>query len=111
MAKKKTEAFPDDLLGTVELLVMKAVMACGDEAHGMAVFETVRESYPRISFGSVYTSLERLTWKGYLEMKLSGAGLAGNRGRARKFYKATGLGYKVARATNNAVLSLKLVEA
>lgn len=110
MAKKKAETFPNDLLGTVELLVMKAVMACGDEAHGMAVYETVRESYPRISFGSVYTSLERLTWKGYLDAKIGGPEpLRG--GRARKFYKATGLGYKVAKATNDAVLSLKLVPA
>lgn len=110
MAKKKTEAFPDDLLGTVELLVMKAVMVCGDDAHGMNVFETVKESYPRISFGSVYTSLERLTWKGYLESRLGGPEPTRG-GRSRKFYKATGLGYKVAKATNDAVLSLKLVEA
>jgi PadR family transcriptional regulator, regulatory protein PadR len=110
MAKKKSESFPNDLLGTVELLVMKGVMACGDEAHGMAVFEAVRECYPRISFGSIYTSLERLTWKGYLEAKLGGPEPSRG-GRARKYYKATGLGYKVAKATNDAVLSLKLVEA
>ena len=108
MAKKKPEAFPDDLLGTVELLVMKAVTVCGDDAHGMNVFETVRESYSRISFGSVYTSLERLTWKGYLESRV---GEPERGGRARKFYKITGLGYKVTKATNDAVLNLKLVEA
>jgi len=60
MAKAKKA--PDDLLGSIEYLVVRAVIELGeDTAYGMAVFEAVRSVWHPISFGSVYTSLERLS--------------------------------------------------
>jgi DNA-binding PadR family transcriptional regulator len=99
MAKRKATETPDDLLGPIEQLVMKAVRTLGeDDAYGMAVFEAIRTIFPRISFGSVYTTLDRLTWKGYLESHL-GTPEATRGGRARKYYRVTGIGKKVHEAT------------
>jgi PadR family transcriptional regulator PadR len=85
MAKKVSA--PDDLLGPIEHLVMKAVMELGEnDAYGMEVFDTIGSGYPPISFGSVYTALERLTWKGYLETHMSEPEAARG-GRARKYFR------------------------
>jgi PadR family transcriptional regulator PadR len=107
MARKV--AVPDDLLGTIEHLVMRAVTELGGKtAYGMAICDAVKTVYPPISFGSVYTSLERLTWKGYLEGKL-GEPEAKRGGRARKYYQVTGLGKKVLDGTSNALTSRMVV--
>ena len=98
MAKKVQESI--DLLGPIEHLVVRAVKSLGDDtAYGMEVFETIQSVYPKISFGSVYTALERLTWKGYLESKL-GEPEPMRGGRARKYYRVTGEGKKVLDATS-----------
>jgi PadR family transcriptional regulator PadR len=101
MAKKIT--VPEDLLGPVEHLVVKAVMELGvKEAYGMAVYEAIRTVYAPISFGSVYTALERLTWKGYLESEV-GEKEATRGGRARKYFRVTGVGKKVLEGTQHAL--------
>jgi len=103
VAKKVSAA--DDLLGPIEHLVMKAVFELGgNDAYGMEVFDAIRSVYAPISFGSVYTALERLTWKGYLETRL-GEPEATRGGRARKYYNVTGLGKRVLEATQKVLLS------
>lgn len=96
----KTSKAPVDLLGPIEHLVVRAALALRDDlAYGMAVYETIRSVYPPISFGSVYTALERLTWKGYLESKLGEPeGVRG--GRARKYFKVTRRGKNVLEFTS-----------
>ena len=107
--KKKTSA-PEDLLGPIEHLVLKAVTTLGaDVAYGMSVFEAIRTVHPPISFGSVYTALERLTWKGYLTTKL-GEPEPTRGGRARKYYRITAVGAKVLASTANTLTSPMLVE-
>jgi DNA-binding PadR family transcriptional regulator len=96
----KTSKAPVDLLGPIEHLVVRAVSALGeDSAYGMAVYEAIRSVYLPISFGSVYTALERLTWKGYLENRL-GEPEPQRGGRARKYYKVTGMGKSVLEGTS-----------
>jgi PadR family transcriptional regulator PadR len=111
MAKKaKLAPVSEDLLGPIEHLVVKAVTTLGEDvAYGMAVFEAIRTVYPPISFGSVYTALERLTWKGYLE-SIMGEPEAIRGGRARKYYRMTGLGKKVLAATRSTLESPMLIE-
>ncbi len=100
MAKKQSAKAPknallDDLLGPVEYMVIRAVMELGeDEAYGMAVYEAIQSVYPRISFGSVYTALDRLRWRGYLESSL-GEPEPTRGGRARNYYRVTDLGKKI----------------
>jgi len=110
MAKRaKVPEVSDDLLGPIEQLVLTGVVTLGDEAYGMSVFEAIRTVYPPISFGSVYTALERLTWKGYLESRL-GAPEPTRGGRARKYYRETGLGKKVLESTRRVLQSEMLTE-
>ena len=95
----KAPKAPLDLLGPIEHLVVRAVSALGeDTAYGMAVYEAIRSVYAPISFGSVYTALERLTWKGYLESRL-GEPESTRGGRARKYYKVTSGGKKALEGT------------
>ena len=107
MAKKKDET-PVDLLGPIEYMVMWGVQAVEEsEAYGMEIFDAIREKYQEISFGSVYASLERLTWKGYVESKL-GEPEAKRGGRARKYYRVSGLGKRVYDATEQLYSSMRI---
>lgn len=106
MAKKQNaraakNELPDDLLGPVEFMVIRAVMELGaDEAYGMAVCEAIQSVCPRISFGSVYTALDRLRWRGYLESEL-GEPESTRGGRARNYYRVTDLGERIREAMLN----------
>jgi predicted transcriptional regulator len=55
---------------------------------GMEVCDAIRETYPRTSFGSVHTSLQRLTWKEYVERRFGEPDVARG-GRRRAYYRAT----------------------
>lgn len=107
-AKKAATKEPEDLLGTVEFMVITAVTRL-DEAYGMSVFEAIQGVYPRISFGSVYTTLERLAWKGYLTSEV-GDPEPVRGGRARKYYRITGIGEKVLGSTNAIINGVKEIE-
>jgi PadR family transcriptional regulator len=106
MAKAKRTR--EVLLGPIELLMMKAVIALGDDAYGITIFDAVRTVYASMSFGSVYTALERLTWKGYLESTI-GEPEPTRGGRAKKYYRATGLGKKALEGTLMSLTSPILV--
>lgn len=100
MAKSRIEKPPADLPGSVELLVLTAVSTLGDDANGVAVFDLIQENFAhmRLAFGSVYTALERMTWKGYLKDRMGPPDPARG-GRARKYFRLTGLGEAVLNAT------------
>jgi PadR family transcriptional regulator, regulatory protein PadR len=90
MAKKpKTKRLV--LLGPIEVLVIKAVLALEENAYGISVFERIRTVYHSMAFGSVYTALERLTWKGHLEGRM-GDPEPMRGGRAKKYYRVTDSG-------------------
>ena len=96
--KKNVTKAAQDLLGSVEELALAVVQKLGDDANGMSVFEEIKTIYPPISFGSVYTSLERMTWKGYLETRL-GDPEPRRGGRARRYFRITKSGRAVLQAT------------
>jgi len=98
MSKKAKPSAREILLGPIEALVIKAVVALEDEAYGITIFDAVRTVYASMSFGSVYTALERLTWKGYLESRM-GEPEPTRGGRAKKFYRATPAGQKALNVT------------
>ena len=75
-----------------ELLVLLAVMHCGDGAYSVAVHaELERRSRRRASIGAVYVTLERLESKGFLASEL-GEPTAERGGRAKRFYAVTSSG-------------------
>ena len=102
MAKKKIER--TNLLTTLEVGVIKSVIALGDDAYGVTVFNAIRSINHSLAFASVYTALERLTWKGYLEARL-GDPQPARGGRAKKFYRVTDRGMKALNATLKFVTS------
>jgi hypothetical protein len=56
-----------DFLGSLEQIVMLAVMRLGTNAYGMTVRREIEERTGReISIGAVYATLERLEAKGYV---------------------------------------------
>ena len=75
-----------------ELLVLLAVMQCGDSAYSVAVHgELERRSRRPASTGAVYVTLDRLEAKGFLASRL-GEPTAARGGRAKRYYLLTAAG-------------------
>ena len=95
-----------DNLGTVELMVLLAVLRLGDEAYGVPISREIAEQTGReVMLGSIYASLERLESKGLVTSRL-GEPTAERGGRAKKFFKPTAKGVREARDTQRALLDL-----
>lgn len=81
-------------LGEFEHIVLLTLVRLGDEAYGMSVRVTIESLIHRdISIGAIYTTLERLEQKGFVESRL-GEATAKRGGRAKKFFSVTGRGRK-----------------
>lgn len=75
-----------------ELLVLLAVLQCGESAYSVAIHrELERRSRRPASIGAVYVTLERLEAKGLLASSL-GEPTAARGGRAKRFYTVTAPG-------------------
>jgi len=92
---------PEDILPMLAFIVMTTVEAL-EKAYGMEVFEAIKTVQPGYAFGSVYTSLERLGWQGYLETEL-GDPEPVRGGRAKKYYKLSEAGKKVLAVTRKTI--------
>jgi PadR family transcriptional regulator PadR len=76
----------EDIPGSFEQLVLLAVLRLRDQAYGMTVrTELENRTGQPVSLGAVYTTLERLEGKGYLNSRPP-AGGAEREGRARRFF-------------------------
>ena len=94
MLKKKESNKRYDLPVSVEYLVLAGVQTIGDGATALEIFEQLRPIHHTLSFPSVYTALERMTWKGYVEKQL-GDPESRKGGRARNNYRITKSGQAV----------------
>jgi DNA-binding PadR family transcriptional regulator len=75
-----------------ELLILLAVLRCGDEAYSVAVHDAlVRRSGRAASMGAVYVTLERLERKGLLASRL-GEPTPERGGRAKRYFSVTRTG-------------------
>lgn len=84
-------------LGEFEHIVLLTLVRLGDQAYGMSVRSTIHDLINRdISIGAIYTTLERLQNKGYVESRL-GEATARRGGRAKKYFSVTGKGRKALR--------------
>ena len=76
-----------DFLGSLEQIVMVAVLLLVSDAYGMTVRREFEERTGReSSIGAVYATLERLEQKGLLSSRL-GAGTPVRAGRRRRYYR------------------------
>jgi len=94
------------LLGSLEQLVLLAVLRLGEEAYSMGVIrELETEASFRISRGALYTTLDRLEKKGLLQSRL-GDPLPERGGRARRYFTVTVRGKAELKVARDALASL-----
>ena len=82
----------EDLLGSLEHLVLLALVRLGDEAYGMTVRREIQTRTGRdLSIGAIYATLERLQAKGYITSEI-GEPTAARGGRAKRLFKIAARG-------------------
>jgi PadR family transcriptional regulator len=90
-------------MGEFEQLVLLALLRLENNAYGMEVREEIEARTGRdVSYGAVYTTLDRLEQKGYVAHRLAGA-TPERGGRAKKYFRALPEGREALRATQQAL--------
>lgn len=90
-------------MGEFEQLVLLAILHQDDDAYGMEVrSEIERRTGREVSYGAVYTTLDRLERKGYVEHRMGEAAPVRG-GRARKYFRVLPEGRAALRATQEAL--------
>ena len=97
-----------ELLGSLEHVVLLALLRLESNAYGMTVRREIEERTGRnISIGAVYTTLERLEAKGYVSSSL-GEPTAERGGRAKRLFRIEAEGEKVLRSSHEAIRKMTL---
>ena len=95
-----------EYLGSLELLVLLAVMRAGRNASGIPIAREIEASGGReVALGSVYSTLARLEAKGLLTSEL-GEPTAERGGRAKAFFRLTPKGLREVRETQTTLTRL-----
>lgn len=92
-----------DLLGSLEHLVLLALIRLGDQAYGMTVRREIEERTGRsLSIGAVYATLDRLETKRYVGSSM-GEPTAARGGRAKRLFRIEALGERALGASQDAI--------
>ncbi len=92
-----------DLLGSLEHIVLLALVRLKANAYGMTVRREIEHRTGRnISIGAVYATLERLEAKGYVS-SLLGEPTAERGGRAKRLFRMEADGEAALRASQEAI--------
>jgi PadR family transcriptional regulator PadR len=92
-----------DLLGSLEQIVLLALMRLESDAYGMTVRREIEARTGRnISIGAVYVTLARLEAKVYVSSSV-GEPTAERGGRAKRFFRIEADGERALRASQEAV--------
>lgn len=90
-------------MGEFEQLVLLALLRLDNDAYGMEVREEIEKRTGReVSYGAVYTTLDRLEQKGYVTHRM-GKATPERGGRARKYFRALPKGQVALRDTRQAL--------
>jgi len=90
-------------MGEFEQLVLLAILRVDNDAYGMEVRTEIEKRTGReVSYGAVYTALDRLESKGYVAHRL-GEPTAERGGRARKYFRVLPAGLEALRNTRRAL--------
>ena len=90
-------------MGEFEQLVLLAILRLDNEAYGMEVREEIEKRTGReVSYGAVYTTLDRLEQKGYVAHRM-GEATPERGGRPKKFFRALPEGMQALRSTQQAL--------
>ena len=94
------------LLGGFENLLLLVILRLGDRAYGVAIRrELLDQAEKDIAIGAIYTGLDRLQQKGFVE-SWSGEPTPERGGRAKKFYRVTAPGKQALNEMQRAVQRL-----
>ena len=92
-----------DLIGTLEHIILLALVRLGSNAYGMTVRREIEQRTGRdISIGAVYTTLQRLEAKGYVSSTV-GEPTAERGGRAKRMFRLEADGRRALRASQTAI--------
>lgn len=90
-------------MGGFETLVLLAVFRLGNRAYGVEVREEIEGRTRRdVSYGAVYTALDRLERKGFVSHEL-GESTPERGGRARKYFRVEPAGREALRDARQAL--------
>lgn len=90
-------------MGEFEQLVLLALLRLDNDGYGMEVREEIeRRTGREVSYGAVYTTLDRLERKGYVAHRM-GEATPERGGRAKKYFRALPEGREALRATRRAL--------
>jgi len=91
------------LLGTLEHIVLLAVLRLGSDAYGATIRDEIEQRGGRaMSFGAVYVTLQRMESKGLVRSRL-GEPTAERGGRAKRFFQVTAEGRRAVRRVQEVV--------
>jgi PadR family transcriptional regulator, regulatory protein PadR len=83
---------PASKIGELEQLILLVVLRLGDNAYGVTIQrELLSVARREVSFGAIYTTLDRLETKGYVSSIIGGA-TTERGGRAKRFFVMEGAG-------------------
>ena len=92
-----------DLLGSLEHIVLLAVLRIGADSYGVTVREEIEQRTDRdVSLGAIYSTLDRLETKGYVRSR-TGEPTAERGGRAKRHFEITADGVEAVRASQESI--------
>jgi PadR family transcriptional regulator PadR len=96
----------DASLGSVEHIVLLAVMRLGKDAYGITVLREIERIAGRnLSIGTVYATLWRLESKGFVKSS-TGEPTAERGGRAKRYFRVTADGKSAVCRTQESILKM-----
>lgn len=76
------------MLGRFEEAILTTLINAKGEATSAEIYESLADKLTRVSFGALYTSLDRMTVKKFVEVR-KGDALPTRGGKARNYYRVT----------------------
>jgi PadR family transcriptional regulator PadR len=94
----------EQILTITEWLLLAAIMRNDNNAYGSVIFDTASElARPtKVSYGSLYPTLERLERQGFLSSSFSEP-IPERGGRSRRYFSVTAAGQKVMKRSEQVV--------
>jgi PadR family transcriptional regulator, regulatory protein PadR len=97
----------EEPLGSLEHIVLLAVMRLGDNAYGITVRREIESATGRdLSIGAVYATLVRLEAKSFVT-SYAGEPTAERGGRAKRYFRVTADGKGALRNTHEAIQKMR----
>jgi PadR family transcriptional regulator, regulatory protein PadR len=95
-----------ELLGSLEYIILLALLRLDGRAHGMMVRREIEERTGRnVSIGAVYATLERLETKGYVSSSI-GEPTPERGGRAKRLFRVQAAGRRALQVSEQTIRSM-----